>query len=84
MADLILIDTERVKQSSKDKAEMIRNLREVLAQAEAGKLKGICFAAVDHDGDIQLGALRRKGCGIHELIGLASILHDSLMTSLRR
>ena len=83
MGNLVLIENERVKKSEADKEELVEGLERLLDRAKKGELKGICFAGVDFNGDMTIGVLRRSGCGAHELIGLAYILSDSLLESLR-
>ena len=83
MGNLVLIENERAKKSATETEELVAGLQRLLDRAKAGELKGICFAGVDANGDMTLGVLRRPDCGIHELIGLAYILSDSLLESLR-
>ena len=83
MGNLVLIENERAKKSASDREQLVEGLERLLDRAKKGELKGICFAGVDTNGDMTLGVLRRSSCGIHELIGLAYILSDSLLESLR-
>ena len=83
MTNLVLIKEEREKKSEEGRQDLIKGLRKLLERAEAGDLKGVCFAGVDFDGDMTIGVLRAGGCGIHELVGLSSILNDSLLQALR-
>ena len=83
MGNLVLIENERARKSEADKEELVEGLERLLDRAKKGELKGICFAGVDFGGDMTIGVLRRASCGAHELIGLAYILSDSLLESLR-
>ena len=71
------------KKTLQDTEQIVEGLEKLLERAKAGKLRGICFAGVEENGDILAGALRVHDCHIHELIGLSSLLNDSLLNSVR-
>ena len=46
-------------------------MQELLARAEAGELKALCYASIDSDNqNVTLGVLRGDNTGLHEVIGL--------------
>ena len=52
--------------------------------AESGQIKAACYAALDCSSDnFTVGVLRDETTGLHEMIGLAQILNDSLLDRLR-
>ena len=59
-------------------------MQELLAMAESGQIKAVCYAALDCSSDnFTVGVLRDETTGLHEMIGLAQILNDSLLDRLR-
>ena len=84
MTKLVSINCEREKRASGDQKKIIEGLRELLARAERGELKSICYAAVDTDErSVTLGALQSGAGNIAELVGLSHMLCDSLLNASR-
>ena len=80
----VLLSGERTKREQADQAKLISGLRELLAMAENGEIKAVCYAAIDCNNDnVTLGVLRGEDIGLHEMIGLAHILSDALLETLR-
>lgn len=51
--------------------------------AESGQINALCYAALDYSGDnFTVGVLRDENTGLHEMIGLAPILNNSLLERL--
>jgi hypothetical protein len=49
--------------------------------AESGRIKAVCCAALDSSGDnFTVGVLRDENTGLHEMIGLAQLLNDSMLS----
>lgn len=85
MSDLVLLRGEREKREQADQAKLIAGLQDLLAMAEQGKIKAVCFATIDCDNDsVSVGVLRGEDTGLHEMIGLANILNSSLLDTLKR
>ena len=67
----VLLSGEREKREQADQAKLIAGLQELLARAEAGELKALCYASIDSDNqNVTLGVLRGDNTGLHEVIGL--------------
>lgn len=82
--DLILLREERARRAQEDQMNLIANLRELLEMAESGQIKAVCYAALDSSGHgFTVGASRGESTGLHEIIGLAHILTESLLEKLR-
>jgi hypothetical protein len=84
MSNLVLLSGERVKREQGDQKKLIVGLKELLARAEAGELKALCYASIDSDNqNVTLGVLRGESTGLHEMIGLSHMLSDALLESAR-
>ena len=84
MSNLVLLSGERGKREKADQKKLIIGLQELLARAETGELKALCYASIDSDGqNVTLGVLRGENTGLHEMIGLSHMLSDALMESAR-
>lgn len=84
MSNLVLLNGEREKREQVDQAKLIAGLQELLTMAQTGQIKAVCYAALDFSGDnFTVGVLRDENTGLHEMIGLAQILNDSLLERLR-
>jgi hypothetical protein len=84
MGNLVLLSGERAKKEMEEKQRLIVGLKELLARAECGELKAICYASVDADGqNVTLGILQDDKTGLHELIGLSQMLSDAILQSAR-
>jgi hypothetical protein len=84
MGNLVLLSGERAKKELEEKQRIIVGLKELLARAECGELKAICYASVDTDGqNVTLGILQDDKTGLHELIGLSQMLSDAVLQSAR-
>lgn len=84
MSNIVLLSEERARRAQEDQMRLIAGLQELLAMAASGKIKAICYAALDCSGDnFMVGVLRDETTGLHEMIGLAQILNDSLLERLR-
>jgi hypothetical protein len=84
MSNLVLLSGERAKREQADQAKLVTGLRELLAMAERGEINAVCFAAIDYGNDnVTLGVLRGEVTALHEMIGLAHILSDALLETLR-
>ena len=71
MSNLVLLSGERGKREKADQKKLIIGLQELLARAEIGELKALCYASIDSDGqNVTLGVLRGDNAGLHEVIGL--------------
>jgi hypothetical protein len=80
----VLLSGERERREQADQAKLIAGLQELLAMAESGQIKAACYAALDCSSDnFTVGVLRDETTGLHEMIGLAQILNDSLLDRLR-
>lgn len=56
MTNLVLLNTQRDKKAEQDRADLINGLKELLARAELGELKAVCYASIAVDGEsITLG-----------------------------
>lgn len=83
-ADLVLLSNERAKRERDEQLQLISNIRELLAMAESGQIKAICYAALDRTGDgCTTGAFRGDSTSLFELIGLSLALNESLLAKLR-
>ena len=84
MSNLVLLSGERGKREKADQKKLIIGLQELLARAETGELKALCYASIDSDGqNVTLGVLRGENTGLHEMIGLSHMLSDALLKSAR-
>jgi hypothetical protein len=84
MSNLVLLSGERGKREKADQKKLIMGLQELLARAETGELKALCYASIDSDGqNVTLGVLRGENTGLHEMIGLSHMLSDALLESAR-
>jgi hypothetical protein len=63
---------------------LIAGLQELLAMAERGEIKAVCYAALDSGGqNFAVEVLRDESTRLLEMIGLSQILNDSLLERLR-
>lgn len=84
MTNLVLLNTQRAKRDEQDRADLVNGLKELLAKAELGELKAVCYASIASDGEtITLGILRGGAIGLHEMVGASQILADALLESAR-
>jgi len=84
MAELILIDCVRHQKHQEQQQSIIDGLEELLAQAKAGELKGICYATISSTGhDVWLRAMKDDSCGFHELVGGSALLAQAMMQAAR-
>jgi len=84
MSNLVLLSSERIKRQEADQKKLIVGLQELLARAETGEMKALCYAAIDSDNQsVSLGILRGENTGLHEMIGLSQMLNDALLESAR-
>ena len=84
MSNLVLLSGERGKREKSDQKKLIIGLKELLARAEAGELKALCYASIDSDNqNVTLGVLCGENTGLHEMIGLSQMLSDALLESAR-
>jgi hypothetical protein len=84
MSNLVLLSGERVKRKKANQKKLVIGLKELLARAEAGELKALCYASIDSDNqNVTLGILHGQDTGLHEMIGLSRMLSDALMESAR-
>lgn len=80
MSNFVLLSDERKKREQADRAKLVAGLQELLAMAESGQIKAVCYATLDYSGDsFTVGVLREEATGLHEMIGLTQILNDSLL-----
>jgi len=80
MAELILIDGFRDQKHREQQQSIIEGLEELLAQAKAGELRGICYASVSSTGhDVWLRAMKDDTCGFHELVGASALLAQAMI-----
>ena len=64
--------------------KLIMGLQELLAMAESGEIKAVCFASIDRANEnVTLGVLRGEDTALHEMIGFAHILSDALLETSR-
>ena len=84
MSNLVLLSGERGKREKADQKKLIIGLQELLARAETGELKALCYASIDSDDqNVTLGVVRGENTGLHEMIGLSHMLSDALLESAR-
>jgi hypothetical protein len=84
MTNLVLLQGERKKREKKTNKQLIAGLQELLAKAETGELKALCYGGIDEDGQtVSLGVLHDEKTGLHEMIGLSQMLSDALLQSYR-
>jgi hypothetical protein len=84
MSNLVLLSGERGKREKADQKKLIIGLPELLARAETGELKALCYTSIDSDNqNVTLGVLRGENTGLHEMIGLSHMLSDALLESSR-
>ncbi len=78
MSNLVLLSGERAKREQADQMKLIMGLQELLAMAESGEIKAVCFASIDRANEnVTLGILRGEDTALHEMIGIAHILSDA-------
>ena len=84
MTNLVLLQGERKKREKEINKQLITGLQELLAKAETGELKALCYGGIDGDGHtVSLGVLHDEDTGLHEMIGLSQMLSDALLHSFR-
>jgi hypothetical protein len=81
MSQLISLVHERQRKTAKDNEALVSSLKELLASAERGELKGLCFASVRHDDMLSFGVLPTEACGVHELVGASQLLNFRLVAA---
>lgn len=80
MTNLVLLNSQRSKKDEQDRADLVNGLKELLARAEQGELKAVCYASIATDNEsITLGILRGGSTGLHEMVGASQILADALL-----
>jgi len=84
MTNLVLLNTQRSKRDEQERAHLVNGLKELLAKAELGEIKAVCYASIATDGEsITLGILKDDSTGMHEMVGASQILADALLDSAR-
>ena len=84
MTNLVLLNSQRSKKDEQDRADLVNGLKELLAKAEMGELKAVCYASIATDNEsITLGILKGGATGLHEMVGASQILADALLESAR-
>jgi hypothetical protein len=84
MTNLVLLNSQRSKKDERDRADLVNGLKELLAKAELGELKAVCYASIATDNEsITLGILKGSSTGLHEMVGASQILADALLQSAR-
>jgi hypothetical protein len=80
MAEIVLLDKKRRARTPDPLRDMVEELEDLLKLAQAGELKGVCFAAVTDDASKAFcGFLRTEACNDLELLGLGSYLHQHII-----
>jgi hypothetical protein len=80
MAEIVLLDRKRRERTPDPLRDMVEELEDLLKLAQAGELKGVCFAAVTGDASKAFcGFLRTEACNDLELLGLGSYLHQHII-----
>ena len=84
MTKLVLLQGERKKREKEINKTLVTGLQELLAKAESGELKAMCYGGIDADGHtVSLGVLHDDNTGFHEMVGLSQMLSDALLHSVR-
>lgn len=84
MTNLVLLNTQRSKRDEENRAHLVNGLKDLLAKAELGEIKALCYASIAIDGEnITLGILKDDSTGLHEMVGASQILADALLESAR-
>jgi len=84
MTNLVLLNSQRSKKDEQERADLVNGLKELLAKAELGELKAVCYASIATDNEsITLGILKGGSTGLHEMVGASQILADALLESAR-
>ena len=78
-ANLVLLSEEREKQSIEDQQSLIAGLKKLLAAAEKGEIKGLCYVTVNTNDMLSFGILHTSDCGVHELVGVSQLLNFRLI-----
>jgi len=84
MTNLVLLQGERKKREKEINKTLVTGLEELLAKAESGELKAMCYGGINADGQtVSLGVLHDDNTGLHEMVGLSQMLSDALIQSVR-
>jgi hypothetical protein len=78
-ANLVILSEEREKKAVQDQEALVDGLKKLLAAAENGELKGVCYATVNTGDELTFGILSSPNCGIHELVGVSQMLNFRLV-----
>ena len=66
MTNLLLLNSQRAKKDEQERADLVNGLKELLAKAELGELKAVCYASIATDNEsITLGILKGGSTGLH-------------------
>lgn len=80
MGEIVSFDLakeERLRHSRESAADELEHLAEL---ARSGEIKGACYVLLTSDGDKTLtGFMKGEQCGMHELVGASSMLHDYIL-----
>ena len=70
----------RKKREKEINKQLIAGLQELLAKAEIGELRALCYGGIYEDGQtVTLGVLNDERTGLHEMIGVSQMLSDALL-----
>jgi hypothetical protein len=85
MTKLFLLETVREQKALESQGPLISGLEDLLAQAKAGTICGVCFATISSDRQsVAVGGLQNDSCGAHELLGASQLLTDYILRTIRR
>lgn len=72
-----LAKEEKLRHSRDSAADELDHLAEL---ARAGQIRGACYVMLTADGERTLtGFMKGEACGMHELVGASSLLHDYIL-----
>jgi len=81
-----IVELCRIADSKREQARdaMVAALEDLLERAREGKVASVCFVSIPTDREsLGFGLLHLPDCGIHEMIGAATILSDQLRSIVR-
>jgi hypothetical protein len=80
VGDVVSFDAAKEEKVKHSREAAAGELERIVEMARTGQIKGACYVMLTADGDLTLtGFMKGEQCGMHELVGASSLLHDYIV-----
>jgi hypothetical protein len=80
VGDVVSFDAAKEEKVKLSREAVAVELEHIIEMARTGQIKGACYVMLTADGDLTLtGFMKGEQCGMHELVGASSLLHDYIV-----